>query len=562
MHRLILLGLCLNLLSPAQTIPMASSGDGTNFQFASDLWLKGEPFAGRLALPGFNLTRIYRHATPPVIEQPAPSNRYFLTPFISDDGLTQGSFTYLPCSPRCMGGFPRDVVTLQRAGQTHEFTGFSLHVSRNGRFILDSGFFQTPATLRDLDTGKIYDLKHLPVRPTQSPTNDGTLLSAEPGPIAGPGLPPESNQMLLVPLEGTPVVLFEGRAIRSVLLTPQGNSAFVLQQTSDRSFRLLEIDVATRTPREIWQGDTQPQGISTNTDGRLLLMQTAQQLLLWDRTSGWRSLFNHDAGLANALLTDSGNLVFATTRANAIYRIDTASGQDDQLYAPFPLRIRQASDGSYPGSLIRHEVDYSDPKLHFRVKDQDFPVVKAEAKILDVQIPWEFTEAIGRNEAFEVTAEDSPFSLRGEVFFARAPAPWIFTYLPPRGDTGFHLVAAQADFRSLVTPENPAPAGSLIHFWVTGLGPLDRPVATGEKGPVDPPAVPLEPLACYIRRTGNNPPVRGLRLPTVIYAPNLVGVYQIDAEIPADWPPGISNISCLGPNADGAFTQVTIGPPR
>lgn len=560
MHRLALIGLCFPLLAIAQFIPMASSGDGSNFQFASDLWLKGEPFAGRLALPLFNLTRIYRHATPPIIEQLAPSNRYFFGPFISDDGLTNGSLTYFPCAPRCMGGFPRDVVTLRRSGQTHEFTGFSFRVSRNGRFILDTGFFQTPPSLRDLDTGKTYNLDKLPARPTQSPTNNGALLSAELGPVAGPGLPPESSKVLLVPLDAPPVVLFEGRTILSSLITPDGQTVLVLQQASAQSFRLLEIDVATRATREIWQGDTRPEAISTNTDGRLILLRTFQQLLLWDRSAGWRSLFFHDAGLANSLLTDSGNLVFAATRTNAIYRIDTATGQADQLYSSFPLRIRQTSAGAYAGSLIRLEVDYPDPKLNFRVSGQTFPVIKAEDKILDVQIPWEFTDAAGRIEAFEVTSDDSPFSLRGEVFFAKAPSPWIFTYLPPRGDIGFHLVAAQADFRSLVTPENPAPAGSVIHFWATGLGPLNRPVATGEKGPADPPAVPLAPLACYLRNA--NRPARGLRLPTVIYAPNLIGVYQIDAEIPADWPLGISNISCVGPNADGANTQLTIGPSR
>ena len=89
--------------------------------------------------------------------------------------------------------------------------------------------------------------------------------------------------------------------------------------------------------------------------------------------------------------------------------------------------------------------------------------------------------------------------------------------------------------------------------------PLNRPVATGEKGPSDPPAAPLAPLACYIAGPENNPP-RGLRVPTVIYAPNLIGVYQIDVEIPADWPTGTSNIFCVGQAGGGGL--VPIGPPR
>ena len=94
-----------------------------------------------------------------------------------------------------------------------------------------------------------------------------------------------------------------------------------------------------------------------------------------------------------------------------------------------------------------------------------------------------------------------------------------------------HLTAAQADFGSLVTIENPVPAGSIIHSWVAGLGPLNRPLATGEKGPSDPPAAPLAPLACYIGGQDNKPATRGLHVPTVIYAPNLAGVWVCDMEV-------------------------------
>ena len=129
-------------------------------------------------------------------------------------------------------------------------------------------------------------------------------------------------------------------------------------------------------------------------------------------------------------------------------------------------------------------------------------MVKAEDNIFDVQVPWEFTEAKRRSEPFEVTSADSPFSLRGEAFFAGTPSPWLFTYLPEQGRLGPYLVAAQADFASPVTPSNPAPAGGLIHFWATGLGPLNRPLATGETGPADPPAVALAPFACYLSGRG------------------------------------------------------------
>ena len=562
MHRLAWLGLCLRLLAHAQTIPLASSGDGSNFQFASNLWLKGEPLVSTIAAPPPILTRIYRYATPPVIEKNVPFNRYFLAPFISSDGLTTGSFSYFPCF-RCMGGFPRNVVTLDRAGKTDEFTGEAFRISRNGRFVFDTGFFTTAPTLRNLDTGRKYEFERVLVRhPTQSLSDGGALLSTEPGSFAGLGDPTTYTKILLTPLGQAPEVLFEGGKILSAAITPKGNFVFVLQESPAAHFRLLEIDLITRTSETLWEGDTKPLGISANADGRRLVMETAQQLLLWDRTSGWRSLFWHDAGVASTLLTDNGEIVFATTRINSVYRIDANTGEAQQLYAPFPLRSQQQSGGAYPGSLIRLSTDYADPKLSFRVRDQSFPVVKAEGSIFDVQIPWEFTDSKGRTETFEVTSEDSPFALRNSVSFANDfTGPWAFTYLPESAP-GPHLVAAQADFGALITPQNPASAGSIIHFWVTGLGPLNRPVATGEKGPSDPPAVPLARLACYISGRANNPPPRGLHVPTVIYAPNLIGVYQIDVEIPADWPTGTSNVFCAGQQLGGGGGFVPIGPPR
>jgi len=55
-------------------------------------------------------------------------------------------------------------------------------------------------------------------------------------------------------------------------------------------------------------------------------------------------------------------------------------------------------------------------------------------------------------------------------------------------------------------------------------------VPTGKAGPVDPPSRPLEPVACYIFQPGRA--TRSLEIPTLIYAPNFVGVFQFDVVIP------------------------------
>jgi uncharacterized protein (TIGR03437 family) len=121
--------------------------------------------------------------------------------------------------------------------------------------------------------------------------------------------------------------------------------------------------------------------------------------------------------------------------------------------------------------------------------------------------------------------------------------------------------AASQDFSRLVDQENPALPGETVHVWLTGLGPLDRPVATGVPGPFDPPSRPLAPLGCAMFGVGNtNPSWTGVALPFVAYAPGLAGFYQVDITIPPDWPAGMFQVACYSGTArtDG-FLEVGAG---
>lgn len=149
-------------------------------------------------------------------------------------------------------------------------------------------------------------------------------------------------------------------------------------------------------------------------------------MLLWDRSSGWRSLFSHDEGFTESLLTDNGEIVFAKTGTNRLYRIDSNTGEAQQLYAPFPSSLWQQSGGAYPGSLIRFGADYSDPSFVLSTGATRFPTVKAEGRIFDVQVPWEATELIGQSKVVELSAEDSPFVLRTTVRIAETTGAWAF----------------------------------------------------------------------------------------------------------------------------------------
>jgi uncharacterized protein (TIGR03437 family) len=66
---------------------------------------------------------------------------------------------------------------------------------------------------------------------------------------------------------------------------------------------------------------------------------------------------------------------------------------------------------------------------------------------------------------------------------------------------------------------------------MTGLGQVDRVVATGEASPADPPSRIVSPLACEFA-------VLGGRVPAAVsfagLAPGQVGVYQLTVTVPAE----------------------------
>jgi uncharacterized protein (TIGR03437 family) len=117
------------------------------------------------------------------------------------------------------------------------------------------------------------------------------------------------------------------------------------------------------------------------------------------------------------------------------------------------------------------------------------------------------------------------------------------------------LLMAHDDFRGLVTPQDPASPGETVHIFAMNLGPVDRPVATGEPGPANPPARATLAFACYLFEIGG-PRGIGAEVPFAGLTGGVAGVYHIDVTIPADWRAGESLVACRsGETGDaGSFT--------
>jgi uncharacterized protein (TIGR03437 family) len=92
------------------------------------------------------------------------------------------------------------------------------------------------------------------------------------------------------------------------------------------------------------------------------------------------------------------------------------------------------------------------------------------------------------------------------------------------------IIAQHANY-DLITADNPVRPGEYIIAYLAGLGVTDHPVVDGGISPADPLARPV------------NVPVltlNGVAVPTYFagLTPGLVGLYQINVQIPADTPDG------------------------
>lgn len=157
---------------------------------------------------------------------------------------------------------------------------------------------------------------------------------------------------------------------------------------------------------------------------------------------------------------------------------------------------------------------------------------------INIQIPWEgdrdplYLEVFqGNNRA----ALQGPYTSNG---FGLITENWSVLFVDA---TGHALVQHAADY-SPVTPQNPAVRGEYLIVYGINLGPVTNQPATGYTSPADPPSVFYfgdlgSPFLCHLydgvllSSSGVSATYDGL-------APGLVGIYQINFQVPSTAPSG------------------------
>ncbi len=127
-------------------------------------------------------------------------------------------------------------------------------------------------------------------------------------------------------------------------------------------------------------------------------------------------------------------------------------------------------------------------------------------------------------------------------------APGAFT-IPP-GGIGY-AAALHAD-SSLVSPSSPAQIGETIAVYVSGMGAVSPPIADGTPGPTNPFSLTTNTFTVLIGGISATVAYAGL-------APELVGLYQINVQVPTGVPNGDNYLDIAGPDYYSSQALVTIG---
>ena len=499
---------------PAQISNLATNADGSELQFLSTYGTPADPV---------RLSRLYAYTPQAPLELFRAADPFLAiqpqSPLLSADGQTRGMVTYSPCFGSCMIWIPRNAVTLTRNGRpfAYKAQGVTQRLSRNGRWLFDAGFPNLAARLIDIDSGATTTLPPLnPLHSVYAIADDGALLTNA-----------VDNRSAVTLVTATTKTEFSlPDQVLSAAILPDGQKLFALTQST-----LYQLNPL----REIYRSATPLTGFSPSASGDEILIHDDRRVTLLSSNQ----IYESPDPIQEVMLSGDGRTFFVLTRFNRLTRV--TNGVPTELYPPFPGLAHQTTSGAVPGSLVRLSGGPFPEELTITVQGREFPKIASTTDSYEVQIPWDFS--VRFTNRFLITRSGSPFAISDNLSLQREPVAAIYTAANQN-----EIKAAQADFRSLITPDNPAPAGSLIHFWLTGLGPIDAN------------AKPLAPFACYILQ---GDAVRGLELPFAAYAPGLVGVYQVDAVIPGDWPAGPSTLTCaVGQNPPLSFANISVGRPN
>ncbi|MEP7367911.1 MAG: hypothetical protein ABI972_32005 [Acidobacteriota bacterium] len=541
MQRLVLLTLAASTCF-AQFSEFAVTDDGRLF-FSSPLSMGAED----------SRSKIYRVTSDGValfasgggLEDPLGPAAY--GPFASGDGSITGYALNFPCRTGSCGFFaaPRTFYQLQGV-DLNDVPYNELRISRNGRYFAGTTF-DVRVRLIDIPSMQSREMpQFFRTAGTQPVANTGAMLLLD-------GRQTGEAPLVHVPLGEDPrVVPGTDRAV-SGILSP-GGDFIAYQRIAANGSELLLTDpqgsmhrLLVSTPARF---SFQP---SFANDGTLLYLQpdvegNAVPMLL-PPAGQPRMLIALPRGVTQAILSGNGQLAWLSTANGQLLRVRTLDSVADEFIGETP-GLSPNSYAAYPGSVVRMSGTGLSAGTQYFLDDIALGVSEMRGQEVALQIPWEFPRNDARHFIY-VRGAQSPF--RQRFAFSTYTEPTVTFEV---GGSDRVLQAAHEDFRGVVSAADPARPGETVHVFAANMGPVDHPVATGERSPTSPLARVITPMACYLLALNTKgEPLRseGLAVPFAGLAGGLIGIYQIDVTIPPNWAADQSLLQCRMQVMEGLY---------
>ncbi|HJT89206.1 MAG TPA: hypothetical protein VJ732_15165 [Bryobacteraceae bacterium] len=159
-------------------------------------------------------------------------------------------------------------------------------------------------------------------------------------------------------------------------------------------------------------------------------------------------------------------------------------------------------------------------------------------------VPYEATDGTGY---MRVQVINNGVKSNVVTVYADTTAPGVFT-LPP-GGSGLGAIL-HADY-TVVSDQNPAHPGEVVLVFLTGLGDVNNPVPDGAPGSSDPLSTALAESSIYIDGQPASVLYEGL-------APQLVGLYQVNVQVPQQARSGAVYLDISSPTAYHSQARISI----
>ncbi|MCX6609971.1 MAG: hypothetical protein NTW74_03865, partial [Acidobacteria bacterium] len=307
-----------------------------------------------------------------------------------------------------------------------------------------------------------------------------------------------------------------------------GNQSILSWASQGLDSQLFEINTSTKDLVPVgppmrgscWSIDAAASGIliaicQSDDVSRLLRLDSPQ--------AEWRTIAT---SIQSWTLSGDGSVIWYLSPDNAFHKVNLLAETDEIRLPPIGW-LDPANFTASPGSLFYIDGEgIGDALLFIRHGSEStelIPVARRNSQLAFL-IPSTFPFPLNEYTFEILNPVPSHFELRLPLSVLLEPVnPLFFTTpagkaLPSPRTVAVNPVAAEVDFSRLITRQNPARPGQIIHLWAVNLGPQEQGRLTTPN------------FSCFASDQLN---------PQILYvgpAPGITGLYQVSVRLPNSFP--------------------------